>query len=165
MSSDKEYQWHNPIFPLKNSTGMRDQANLLVGFSGIVQNIASLFRDASAGNLYTIQPDGAKVYVAFSSNERGLTIGPGLTGFGIDPGVTGTGPQVCFPIPDGVMVPGYLTGGKEVGSTGTLAPTLVSSYNILHARVASGGVSTAYLRIYRSSLGSGQDAGFFRPIP
>jgi hypothetical protein len=170
MSSTREYEAHNVLFPLKNSTGMVAQANLMVTNQGIVQNLASLFRGIQDGHYLTAQADGAKIYVAFGSNDVGQTLMLGLTGYTIEPHATGSGRQVCFPIPDGVMMPGVPYGGKEsgrptghVGAT-TLGATLVCGYNYVHARLPTGGVATAYLRLYRSSLAPGQDPREFRPV-
>lgn len=163
--SIREYEAHNVLFPLKNATGMVAQANILVGATGIVQNLASMFRGIQDGHYITAQADGAKIYVAFGSNDVGATLLLGLTGYAIEPNAVGTGRQVCFPIPDGVMLPGVPYGGKEVGSTGTVsAATLVDGYHFVHARVASGGVATAYLRLYRSSLAPNQTPGEFKPV-
>ena len=162
MSTTREYEAANIIPPLKNATGMRSQANIVSSSAGGVQNLASLFRGWDDGHYLTLQADGAKIYVAFGSNEVGQTLILGLTGYTIDPTVTGNGRQVCFPLPDGVMFPVVPCGGRESGSTGTMSPTL-AQYSYLHHRVVSGGVATAYLRVYRSSLGINQDAGFFRP--
>lgn len=170
MSSNREFEAMNVLLPLKNATGMVAQANLLVGATGIVQNLASLFRGIQDGHYITAQADGAKVYVAFGANDVGATLLIGLTGYAIEPGATGAGRQVCFPIPDGVMLPGVPYGGREHGRlTGhagatTLGGTFVDGYNFIHARVASGGVPTAYLRLYRSSLAPGQDVREFKPV-
>jgi hypothetical protein len=164
--SIRQYEADNVLLPFKNSTGMRVIANIPVSNAGIVQNLASLFRGIQDGHYVTAQADGAKVYVAFGSNDVGQTLLIGLTGFGIDANATGTAQNVCFPIPDGVMLPGVPYGGREVGSTGSRAPTMVVGYNYVHARVASGGVATAFLRLYRSSLGPNQNPGTeFKPIP
>jgi len=163
--SVREYEAHNVLLPLKNSTAMKDQVNIAVSNAGVVQCLASLFRGLEDGHYITPQADGGKIYVAFGSNDLGQTLALGLTGMAIDAFVTGNGPQVCYPIPDGVMLPGVPYGAREVGSTGTMAPTLVAGYNYVHARVASGGVSTAYLRMYRSSVAPNQDPGVFKPIP
>jgi hypothetical protein len=157
--SIREYEANNVTLPFKNSTGMRAIANIPVSNAGIVQNLASLFRGIQDGHYVTPQADGAKIYVAFGSNDVGQTLAIGLTGFGIDANAVGTAPNVCFPIPDGVMLPGVPYGGAEVGSTNTRAPTMVAGYNFVHARVASGGVATAFLRLYRSSLAPGQNPG------
>jgi hypothetical protein len=165
--SIREFEAHNVLLPLKNATGMRAIANIPVSNAGTVQNMASLFGKFQAGHYITPQADGAKIYVAWGSNDVGATLMLGLTGFGIDANFTGTGPGVCYPIPDGVMLPGVPYGGLEsgiptghVGAT-TLGATLVSGYNYVHARVASGGVATAFLRLYRSSLAPNQTPGEF----
>lgn len=163
MTTGKEYEWHNVLPPLKNSTSMVSQANIVVGATYLCQDLASLFRGLDDGHMVTMQADGAKIYVAMGANEVGKTGIVGLSMFAIDPGATGVGTQVCFPIPDGVMLPFFPQGGQELGKSGVF-PTMVQNYNVLHARVASGGVATAFLRIYRSSMGPNQAPGFFRPV-
>lgn len=168
--SIREFEAHNVLLPLKNSTGMKAQANIAVSNEGVVQCIASLFRGIQEGHYITAQADGAKIYTAWGSNDVGATLMLGLTGHGIDAAFTGTGPGVCFPIPDGVMLPGVPYGGIEAGRpTGhvgatTLGMTMVDGYNYIHARVASGGVATAYLRLYRSSLAPNQTPREFKPV-
>jgi hypothetical protein len=162
--SIREYEAHNVLLPLKNSTAMKSQANIMVSTAGVVQNLASLFYGLQDGHFITPQADGAKIYVAFGSNDVGQTLLLGLTGYAIEPNATGNGQQVCYPIPDGVMLPGVPYGGKEVGNTGLMAPTLVAGYNYVHARVASGGSPTAFLRFYRSSVAPGQEPGVFKPV-
>lgn len=166
--SIREYEAHNVLFPMKNATGMRAIANIPVSNAGAVQNLASLFGGLGNGHFLTVQADGAKTYVAFGSNDVGATLLVGLTGFGIDANYTGFGPGVCYPIPDGVSLPGVPISGKEpgmptghAGATG-LGATQVAGYNFLHARVASGGVATAFLRLYRSSVAPNQGTGEFK---
>jgi hypothetical protein len=169
MSSTREHEAHNQLFPLQNATGMKSQANLLVGATGIVQNLASLFGGLMDGHYLTAQADGGKVYTTWSSNDLGATLLVNLTGYAIDPAATGSGRQVCWPIPDGVMLPGVPYGGLEKGTTSGFGPaatgigmTLVRGYQFLHARMASGGVATGYLRLYRSSLAPTQDVREFK---
>ena len=166
--SIREYEAHNVLFPMKNATGMRAIANIPVSNAGVVQNLATLFGNLAAGHYLTVQADGAKTYVAFGSNDVGATLLVGLTGFGIDANYTGFGPGVCYPIPDGVSLPGVPIGGREsgmptghVGAT-TMGATIVAGYNYLHARLPSGGVATAFLRLYRSSLAPNQGTGEFK---
>lgn len=167
--SIREYEANNQLFPMQNATGMKSQANLLVGVTGIVQNLASLFGGLQDGHYLSVQPDGAKMYVSFSSHDVGATLLVGLTGYGIDPLATGSGRQVCWPIPDGVTLPGVPIAGREAGTVSGFGPaatgigiTMVRGYNYIHARVASGGVSTGHLRLYRSSLAPNQDVREFK---
>jgi hypothetical protein len=167
--SIREFEAHNQLFPLQNATGMKSQANILVGAGGTVQNLASLFGGLMDGHYLTAQADGGKVYTTWAAHDVGATLMLGLTGHAIDPGAVGAGRQVCWPIPDGVTLPGVPIGGLEKGTVSGFGPaatgigmTLVRGYNFVHARMASGGVSTGYLRLYRSSLGPTQDVREFK---
>ena len=166
--SIREFEAHNQLFPMQNATGMKAQANIAVSNAGVVQNLASLFGGLTDGHYLTAQADGAKIYTTFAAHDVGATLIVGLTGYALSPEAVGTGRQVCWPIPDGVMLPGVPYGGLEKGTvTGfpgatNIGITLVRGYNFVHARVASGGVATAYLRFYRSSLGPTQDVREFK---
>jgi hypothetical protein len=148
--SIREYEAHNITPPLKNSDRMKCIANLVVSTAGITQDLAALFEKLGAGHYLTVQADGAKVYLAFSANASGS----------IDAFATGNGDTICWPVPDGVSMPVVPVGGREMASG--YGVTAVSSYRFVHARVASGGVATGYLRFYRSSFAPNQDAGEFK---
>jgi hypothetical protein len=150
MSND--YEAHTPTPPYMNTTAMRCIGNFAVSNAGNRIGLATYFAGLGDGHFLSIQADGAKIYVAFASNEIGT----------LDAFATGAGATVCWPIPDGVTMPVVPKSGKEVGVTGAYAPTF-AVYETLHAKVASGGVATAYLRLYRSSLAPGQAPGAFLP--
>jgi hypothetical protein len=146
----REYEAAMITPPLMNTTGlvMKSQAAIPVSNAGITQGLSALFGGSlGAGHFLTLQADLGKIYVSFSSNASGS----------IDANATGNSPNICYPIPDGVAISVVPIGGREVG-TG-VATTV--SYNFLHAKTASGGVATAMLRLYRSSLAPGQNAEEF----
>jgi hypothetical protein len=149
--SIREYEAANLIPPIMNTTGvaMKSQANLVVSNAGVAQGLSALFGGGlGLGHFVTLEADGAKIDVAFSANSSGS----------LDAFATGNGPNICFPIPDGTMVPFVPVNGREV-STGVAT---MCNYDFIHARVRSGGVATAYLRMYRSSLAPNQDAREFK---
>lgn len=147
--SIREYEAAMIVPPLENSAAMKSVANLVVSNAGIVQGLSGLFGGSlGQGHFLTLEADGAKVYVKFAPNNAGS----------VDAFATGNGANIAWPIPDGASVSVVPIAGRE---TATGVATLCN-YNFIHARVASGGVATAYLRVYRSSLAPTQDAGEFR---
>lgn len=148
--SIREYEAVNVIAPLENSDAMKSQANLAVSnASGLRWSLTALFgRSLDQGHYLTIQADGAKLYAKLAPNNASH----------IDAFATGTGATIGYPIPDGAQITFVPVPGRE---TGTGVATL-AVYDWLHLRTASGGVATAYARVYRSSLAPGQDAGEFR---
>lgn len=148
--SIREYEAVNIIAPLENSGAMKSQANLAVSnASGLRFSLSGLFgRSLDQGHYLTVQADGGKLYVKLSPKEDSH----------VNAFATGTGEAICYPIPDGAQLSFVPVPGRE---TGTGVATLMV-YDWLHVRVASGGVASAYARVYRSSLAPGQDAGEFR---
>lgn len=144
-----EYQAAHITPPLKNSAGMVCIANIVCSTAGISQDLSALFGQIGGGTFYTIQADGAKVYIAFGV----------VSGGSIDAFATGVGATVCYPLQDGQQLSYMPLGGREQ-STGWA--TMVR-YTQLYAKVASGGVSTAYLRLYRSSTPPLQGSEAFPP--
>jgi hypothetical protein len=146
--SIREYEAAMITPPLCNPTGgMKVQANVVVSNAGNTQSLSGLFGGAlGAGHFLTVKADGAKVYIKFASNDQGTT----------DAFATGNGPNVVWPLADGESMSVVPISGREVASGGHAT---LCNYNFLHARVASGGVATGYLRLYRSSLGPTQDPG------
>lgn len=151
MSTIKEFEAANIVPPLRNTTGLvlKSQAAIVVSNAGVVQGLSGLFGASHKdSHFYTLQADGAKIYIQWAANDFGS----------IDSFATGSGVSICYPLADGVSMNVTPVGGREVGTgvaTGSVA------YNFIHARVSSGGVATAMLRIYRSSLAAGQTAEEF----
>lgn len=148
--SIREYEAANIIAPLENSSAMKSQANLAVSnASGLSFSLTALFgRSLDQAHYITIQADGAKLYAKLAPTANTH----------IDAFSTGTSSTIGYPIPDGAQLTFVPVPGRE---TGTGVATLCV-YNWLHLRVASGGVASAYARVYRSSLAPGQDAGEFK---
>lgn len=131
--------------PFANVTGLRCLGNIAVSNAGVSQSLSAWYGAAlGLGEFLMVQADGAKVYVHFSPNST----------TSIDAFATGVGPNLAWPIPDGVTVSVIPGGGRLVG-TG-IATTMVPHF--LHAKVASGGVATAYLRAWRG-YGPTRDLG------
>jgi hypothetical protein len=131
--------------PLGNVTGMRCMANVVVSTAGISQGLSGLFGVGLAeGEYVSIQADGAKVYYRFVANTHAT----------IDAFETGAGNGVAFPLPDGVTHNVIPVAGR-VTSTGIATHM---DFNVLQAKVASGGVQTCHVRLYRN-IAPGRDAG------
>ena len=148
--SIREYEASMVVPPILNTTGMalKSQANIVVSNAGIVQGLSALFGGSLGnGHFLTLQADGAKIFVAFSANASGS----------LDAFATGNGPNIAFPLADGAMLPVVPIAGREV-ATGVAT---LCNYSFVHARVASGGVATGFLRMYRSSLAPNQNASEF----
>lgn len=141
--STVEYEAMNVLPPLKNSGAMKCIAVLTVSGSSQVTDLETLFGQLSDGHFLTLSADGPKVYVAFGSASGT-----------IDPSATGGGTAVCFPIPSEGQLPVRPTAGREV-ATGVATNV---KYNYLHY-VGASGTAGGYLRVYRSSLGPGEDPG------
>lgn len=148
--SIREFEAHNITPPLANSAAMKCIGNLLADHTARSQYLPSLFGRLGAGHYLTIQADGAKIYVAMS---------PGASPVSIDERAVGNGNTLCWPVPDGTVLPIVPIGGREQA---TGIATLVM-YDYLHYMTGATGV-TAHVRFYRSSLGPGQDSAEF-PAP
>jgi hypothetical protein len=146
MSSQVEYEAFNVVPPMRNASGIRGQANVVVTTTSQDINLADYFGRVDAGHYFTFQADGAKVYVSF---------GPGVGA--INDLEVGAGSGVCYPIPDGQQLPVRLLGGERAAASG-IGPTgmRVGSGYLVKAKVAISGVATGFLRIYRSSVGPQQ---------
>ena len=149
MTTGAEYEAANLIAPLENSAAMKSQANIVVSNAGVIQGLSGLFGGTLGdGHFITLQADGAKIYCKLASNSAGST----------NAFATGNGESIVYPVPDGAQLSFRPVMGREV-ATGVATHC---RYDFLHLRVASGGVATAYVRIYRSSLAPTQDAGVLR---
>ena len=154
--SSVEFEAANITLPLKNISallGSGDNAGAIaciaaitVGTGSTTTDLATLFDGLEKGHFLTFQADGSKVYIA-------LDAAAGT----IDKDATGSGATVCWPIPDGTSLSGRLLGGRRV-PTGRVATMTLQT--ILHHQA----VATCTLRIYRSSVDSGQGTEQF-PAP
>lgn len=151
--SDLEFESYNTTPPLQNTTGMKCIAAIIVNQNDQAINLSDYFGNLGSGHYFTFQADGGKIYVALASNSVNT----------ISEVATGNGSSVAWPIPDGQQLPVRLTGGQERG-TGYATSVQVASGFFVRAKLAQSGVATAYLRIYRSSLGSTQGVEQFRPV-
>lgn len=147
--SIKEYEAANITPPLQNSNAMKCIGCLLADHTARSQDLSAMFRQLEDGHFLTIQADGAKIYVAFSPNTASTAI---------DERAVGMGPDVCYPIPDGVEKPIVPVGGQVVasgyGTTGL-------NFKVLQYMTGATGV-TGYIRFYRSSLAPNQGPGEFK---
>ena len=146
-----EFEGWNQTSPLKNSAAMKNIAVIAVSVVPSATDLNALFGRVGGGHYYTLQPDGVKMYIAFSSNQS--------DGTAIDQTVVGAGKQACFPLAADTPFRLRLTAGAE-RATGIAT---LCQYDFLHAKVASG-VATSLLYIYRSSLASNQGSEQF-PAP
>lgn len=151
--SNRQYEAYQVTAPYQGSTGLAAIANVAVSQTARAINLSDYFGGLSAGHFFTIQADGAKVYVAVAPHARQT----------IADNVEGAVPAVCFPCPDGQMIPFVVQGGRTIGSggpTGSYCTNIsFASGIILWAKVASAigsGSATGYLRIWRNSMGPGQ---------
>ena len=148
MSSPREYEAANVTPPLKNTALMK--CILAVPFSPVNQviSLTDYFGNYGDSHFYTVQADGGKCYLAWG----------GASGL-IDPVATGVASGVCWALADGANINFIPVGGRDA-PVGTGAAT-GTAYNLLHYRSPSGG-ATGFLRMFRSSLGQGQDASMFK---
>lgn len=151
-----EYEAFNVTLPFQNSSGMVDQAAIVATQASQAVNLSDYFGGLGEGHYYTFYADGAPMYVSFGVHG----------GQPIDERTAGRGAAVCWPLANGQQLPGRLLGGREVG-TAYATNTQVASGVIVYVKVPSflgTGVSpTGMLRIYRSSVGPGQDRREFKP--
>jgi hypothetical protein len=131
--------------PLMNTTGLKCMHVIMCTPTSQSLDLRTVFGLLNNGHYFTLQADGVKCYVAFGSNGSGS----------ISETAVGNGATVCWPIPDGGQLPVRLTNAKEL-ATGYAT---MASYPFLYFK----STATGYLRVYRSSLGKGQDASEFRP--
>lgn len=151
MSSSKEAAAAFITPPLANNEAMKCCANIVVSNAGVSQSMTGIFGGTwSDGEYVTVQADGAKIYWRMSNH----------TVNNIDAFETGVGNGIAFPLADGAMMSFVPVGGRMVGSgiSVTAGFATTARFDFLQARVASGGVATAYLRLYRN-VGPGKDAG------
>lgn len=152
--SQRQYEAYQVTPPYQGSTGLAAQACIAVSQTARFINLTDYFGKLGSGHYYTLQADGAKIYVSVAPHDKQT----------IADNAVGTLPAVCYPIPDGQSLPFVVPGGRTVGSggspTGFYATMIDYSTGIgIWAKVASaiGSLSaTGYLRILRSSMGPGQ---------
>lgn len=155
--SGNEYHAAAVNLPLQNSVGVKCVAVLAVTTSSQAFNLRTLFGKAGeletphwSTGFYSLEADmpanaNSRIYVALGANSAGS----------ISETATGTGPTVCWMIPDGQTLPGLVLGG-QLRSSG-VATSIVSSF--LYVK----GLATGYLRVMRSSTPAGVGAGAFPP--
>lgn len=176
--SDLEFESYNVTAPMQNTPGMKCIAAVLINQNDTAINLSDYFGKLGTGHYFTLQADfqsgsgSQKIYVAFASN----TVKTLVTA------EAGAGSGVCWPIPDGTLLPVRVLGGMERSSgvsTGTAtgsasaAQTWYSTfvqYNsgiIIHAKIpsfiGSGASPTGWLRVFRSSVGQTQGLEQFAP--
>lgn len=152
MNSQVEYEAYNVTPPMKNTTGLKCIGAVIVTQTSQAINLSDYFGALGEGHFITFQADGAKVYLAFASNNQGT----------VDETASGNAAGVGWPIPDGQQQPFRLVGGRE-RSTGYVTNINVASGIVVHAKLAQSGVSTGWLRFYRSSVGPQQGVEQFMP--
>ncbi len=138
------YEALNVIPPMRNASGIRGQAAIVVSPTSQDINLSDYFGNIESGHYFTFQADGAKVYVAF---------GPGVGA--IDEQEQGAGSGVCYPIPDGQQLPVRLVGGVLKASGYGTMMRVGSGYRV-KAKLALSGAASGFLRIYRSSVSPNQ---------
>lgn len=168
------YEWFNEILPLMNTRGMRDMAVLRVGPTATGVDLRSLFGNRTgfptggaemlaipsgtipnidAGHFYTIQADAAGPTGVVNPWRAYLALSPNLTA--IDEQNAGQPTGLCWALTDGQKLRGRLPSATIERATGVA--TLFAS-TVLNFKAAAG-AGTGWLRIYRSSLGEGQNPG------
>ena len=136
--------------PLENSAAMKCQANLVTSNAGTTHSLTALFGAGYSDSYLVMQADGAKIYMKLAAHGN---IAP-------DAFATGTGSAIVYPLPDGVEKSIYPSWGREVGTGIGLTAGIATNvrYEVLHLKVASGGVATAFCRVYRN-IPPGKDSG------
>lgn len=154
--SQVEFEADNVVLPFQNSSGMVSQAAIVATQASQAINLSDYFGGLGEGHYFTFQADGAPMYVSIGAHG----------GQPIDERTAGRGAAVCWPLANGQQLPGRLLGGREMG-TGYGTNVQVASGMIVYVKVpsfiATGGSPTGMLRIYRSSVGPGQDRAEFKP--
>jgi hypothetical protein len=159
--SQRSYEAYQVIAPFQGSTGLANQASFAVSQTARFIDLTTVFGQLGSGHFFTLQADGAKVYVAVAPHDKQT----------IADNATGAGPSVCYPIPDGQSIPFIVPGGRTRGSGAPTGPgyvTMVSYLSMIGfwAKVASAigsGSATGYIRVWRSSAGPGQGLEQFPP--
>lgn len=172
--SQKEFESSNITPPLANTKSMQCLAVLRPSFVTQSINLEQVFGNFNASHFYTLEADGAKVYVAFSGAPQVIdpheaTFASGFAGTVASGNerlsYTAQATGFCWPIPADQPLPFTVIKGNEGVSSGMptgSAPTM-PSYKYLNFRYPSGG-STGYLRIQRSSVGFNESSKAF-PSP
>ena len=128
-----------------------------VGISGPTTqtvDLSTTFGNWGNGHFYTLVADGVKSYVAF-----------GPVAGTLDESKLGTPTQACVPIESGEKLQfRVIPQGRAVATgsgLGAQGKATMVTYNILHFKAPTG-TATGYLRLFRSSVGQGQDASEFK---
>jgi len=174
------YQWFNELFPLQNTTSMKDVAVLNVGPTSTGIDIRTLFGNRTtavskpsgavgpnlaapsgfpnidAGHYYTIQADAAGPSPTGVGAWRAY-VALGASVRALDPNAAGTASGACWALKDSDPPARWkIPTAREVGTGVATCP----AYTTLNF-VAPAGGGTGWLRIYRSSLAEGQDTTQF----
>jgi|SRR5690606_12582437 len=150
--SIEEFEAAKLILPIQNCAQVR---SLWVGVAGPVPqtvSIPSLFGDYKK-HFYTVQADGAKLYVAMGYSPTLVATGA------LDDMALGIATMACWAIPDGQQEHGFLLSGGNIGS-GPL-PSGFQNPHYLHFFTGTGSSSTGYIRIRRSSVGPQENLDAF----
>ncbi len=154
--SDRAFEAYQVTAPYQGSSGLAAVANIAVSQTARAINLSDYFGNLGNGHFYSVQADGAKVYIAVAPHDKQA----------IADNTQGSGPAACFPIQDGQTVPFVIPGGRTVGTSYGTNINFASGI-ILWAKVASalptGGSPTGFLRIWRSSVGQTQGLEQFPP--
>ncbi len=146
------FRAYNTIVPYKNTSGLASQAAIVVSTTSQAIPLSDYFGNIGSGDYFTLQADGAKIYVSGAFNSIGT----------INEQEQGRGVGVCFPIPDGQQLPVRILGGRQV-STGYATGAQCATGFFLHAKLALSGAATGFLRIYRSSVAEAQGIEQLKP--
>lgn len=146
-TSQVEQEAANIVAPLVNTTAMRSQHVLRATPSGQSLDLTQVFGNFTDGHYISIQADGSRCYIAFSTNATP-----------IDYTAVGTGATICWPVADGSVQSFRIPAGREQRASAGIATQC--SYNVINYQA----VATCYLRLYRSSLPSEKGSEMF-PAP
>lgn len=172
------FEWFNEILPQMNTAGVTDMALLRVGPTATGVDLRTIFGNRTgvptggadisppsgapnidSGHFYTIKADGAGGSLPSGvANPWRAYIGLAATVRAVDE-TSPTG--ICWPLLDGQQIRARMAPATRDRATGaaTLFPSPVLNFK------AAAGAGTGWLRIYRSSLGEGQQPGIEWPKP
>ena len=142
--SEAEYEAAKLLLPVQNCAQVRSMWVGIAGPHPQTLSIPSMFGNHKA-HFYTVQADGAKLYVAMGYSPTAVPSGA-LNNLAL-----GVATNAAWAIPDGQQEHGLLMGGGAVGS-GPL-PTGWRVPHYLHFSTGTGSTSTGFIRVRRSSVG------------
>lgn len=141
--SNEEFEAAKLVLPIQNCAQVK---SMWVGIAGPVPQtvaIPSLFGDFKK-HFYTIQADGAKLYVALGYAPTAVASGL-LNNLAL-----GVATNAAWAIPDGQQEEGFMLSGGNQGS-GPLPSGFQQPY-WLHYSTGTGSTSTGFIRVRRSSV-------------